>query len=214
VGLTGTCGGGDEGGARPFQLTLSGGVLTTPLNFGSVQGQRLDEANAILTFSDQIGQLSLEVGLGAILGGSLDGALGDYRLGAGPLVNAAAGWGFLDGKGPRPYLAAALSFGFSTVRTQNESLTGDNPQLTALDLRLSAVIGKWLFGFWLPYFGAAVFGGPVFFAPQGQSLTGTDGNHYRLSVGSTFDLPGHLRAFVEVGFLGEQNAVLGLGYAF
>jgi hypothetical protein len=33
-------------------------------------------------------------------------------------------------------------------------------------------------------------------------------------VGSTFDIPGHFRAFIEVGFLGEQNAVAGLGYAF
>ncbi len=213
MGLTGTCGGEDEAG-RPYQLTLSGGVLTTPLNFGTGQDQRLDEANAIVTFSDQIGKLSLEVGLGAVFGGSLDGSLGNYRLGVGPVVNAAAGWGFLDGLGPRPYIAAALSLGFSTVRAENEAVANDNPQLTALDVRLSAVIGKWLFGFWLPYFGAAVFGGPVFFAPQGQSLTGQDANHYRLSVGSTFTLPGHFRAFVEVGFLGEQNAVVGLGYAF
>jgi hypothetical protein len=214
VGLTGTCGGTEEPEARPYQVTLSGGVLTTPLNFGSVDGQRLDQASALVTFSDQIGKLSLQAGLGAILGGSLDGPLGDYRLGVGPLFSAAAGWNFFDGTGPRPFLGATLSFGFSTVRAANESLPNDNPQLTALDFRLSAAIGKWLFGFWLPYFGAAVFGGPVYFAPQGQSLIGQDGNHYRLSVGSTFDIPGHFRAFIEVGFLGEQNAVAGLGYAF
>jgi len=215
VGLTGTCGGEDEGKARPYQLTLSVGALHTSLDFGDSSGQRLNELSSVITFSDQIGKLSLEFGAGAVLGGSLDGSLGNYTLGVGPLLSAAAGWTFLDGVGPRPYLAAAFSLGFSTVRTQNQSNPGDTPALTAFDARLSGVIGKVLFGFWLPYFGAAVFGAPVIFTPEGQSQqTGSDAFHYRLSLGSSFQIPGHLRAFVEVGFLGEQNLVAGIGYAF
>jgi len=54
----------------------------------------------------------------------------------------------------------------------------------------------------------------VYFAPQGNSLTGGDQHHYRLSAGSSFSLPAHLEAFVEVGFLGEQNLLAGIGYAF
>ena len=72
------------------------------------------------------------------------------------------------------------------------------------------MIGKRFFGFWMPYAGASVFGGPVSY----RGATGQDAHHYRLSVGSSFILPAHLELFVEVGFLGEQNVLGGLGWAF
>ncbi len=212
MGLTGTCG---ESLAenRPFQLSLSGGGLTTDLSFNGVN-QRLDEVSTALAFTYRPSRWSVQGSLGVVLGGSLDGPLGNYRLQPGVLGSVSVGYTILDGTGALPYLGASLTFGAATAGTYNEANANDRPQFTALDFRLSLVIGKRLFEFWLPYAGVAVFGGPVFFAPVGQSLTGTDVHHFRLSVGSSFTLPAHLEFFVEVGFLGEQNVLLGLGYAF
>jgi hypothetical protein len=212
VGLTGTCGE-NLGEDRPFQLSFSGGGLTTNLSFNGVD-QRLDEVSTAVAFTYRPSRWSVQASLGVVLGGSLDGQLGNYRLEPGVLGSVAVGYTFLDGAGALPYVAASLTFGVATAATYNEANASDRPRFTALDFRLSAVIGKRLFDFWLPYAGIAVFGGPVFFAPQGESLTGGDVHHFRLSVGSSFSLPAHLELFVEVGFLGEQNILVGLGYAF
>jgi hypothetical protein len=216
VGLTGTCGGSEEGSEapRPYQVAVSGGVLATPLSFGGPSNQRLDQVSTAATLSDQIGELSLQLSAGAVLAGSFDGYLGNYQLQPGPLVAVSAGWTFVDGEGPRVYLAGALSLSFATMTTQNEQDPNDRPQLTAFDVRLSGVIGKRLFGFWLPYGGVAVFGGPVLFDQQSQTQTGSNPYHVRFTLGSAFDLSTRFHAFVEIGFFGEEYASAGLGYSF
>jgi hypothetical protein len=212
VGLTGTCGAGlDE--ERRFQLAISGGGVRTDLSFEGNR-QHLEEASAAVSFVYRPSALSFQVSTGAVLAGSFTGALGDYDLKPGFLVSASIGYTFLDGNGPRPYLAVSGTVGVSIVPTRSRTTPADRPDLTATDLRASVVLGKRLFDVWLPYLGAAVFGGPVFFAPAGQSRTGSDVHHYRLTAGSSFSLPAHLEAFVEVGFLGEQAVLGGLGWAF
>ncbi|HZJ55675.1 MAG TPA: hypothetical protein VFD38_16155 [Myxococcaceae bacterium] len=158
--------------------------------------------------------LSFQVSAGAVLTGSLAGPLGDYDLQPGFLASGSVGYTILDGEGPRPYLGVSGTLSVSIVPTRSRTSPTDRPDLTATDLRASVVLGKRLFDVWLPYLGAAVFGGPVFFAPAGQSRTGSDVHHYRLTAGSSFTLPAHLEAFVEVGFLGEQAVLGGLGWAF
>lgn len=212
MGLTGTCGAAlDE--ERRFQLAVTGGGLRTDLSFDG-NHQRLEEGSAAIAFAYRPSALSFQVSLGAVVAGSLLGPLGDYDLKPGVVASASVGYTFLDGIGPRPYLALSGSLSIATAGTQSRSDPADRPSFTATDLRASVVLGKRLFDFWLPYVGAAVFGGPVWFAPGGQSHTGSDVHHYRLSVGSSVTLPAHLEAFVELGFLGEQALLGGLGYAF
>jgi hypothetical protein len=215
VGLTGTCGGTEEPAAPgPFGVAISAGALTTPISFGGSSNQRLDEVSTVATLSDQIGRLSLQLTAGAALGGSFDGYLGNYTLQPGPLVGVSAGWTFVDGTGPRIYLAGALSFTFATATLQNQQNSSDRPQLTTFDIRASGVIGKRLFGFWLPYGGMAVFGGPVLFAQNGNTQTGSNPYHVKFTVGSAFDFAVRWHAFIELGFLGEQVVSAGLGYTF
>jgi hypothetical protein len=211
VGLTGTCGAAlDE--ERPFQLAVSGGGLRTDIVFDGNR-QRLEEASAAAAFTYRPSALSFQVSLGAIIAGSLEGPLGDYDLQPGIVASSSIGYTVLDGNGPRPYLAFSGTVGVATAATHGRADPNDRPRFTALDFRASGVIGKRLFDVWLPYAGAAVFGGPVWFAPGGQSRIGSDRYHYRLIAGSSFSLPAHLEAFVEVGFLGEQAVVGGLGWA-
>ncbi len=212
MGLTGTCGAAlDE--ERRFQLALTGGGLRTDLTFDGNR-QRLEQASAAVAFTYRPSALSFQVSLGAIVAGSLEGPLGNYDLKPGVIASASVGYTFLDGTGPRPYLAVSAAVSIAVAGTQSRSDPADRPTFTASDIRASAILGKRLFDVWLPYVGVAFFGGPVWFAPGGQSFTGSDVYHYRLSAGSSFSLPAHLEAFVEVGFLGEQAVLGGLGYAF
>ncbi|MGZ6139707.1 MAG: hypothetical protein ACXWLA_03490 [Myxococcaceae bacterium] len=212
MGLTGTCGAAldDE---RRFQIALTGGALRTDLVFDGNR-QQLREASVAAAFTWRPSALSVQVSLGAVVAGTLDGPLGNYDLKPGVMASAAVAYTFLDGNGPRPYLAVSGSLSVATAATQSTSNPADRPTFTATDLRVSGVLGKRLFDVWLPYVGVAVFGGPVWFSPGGQSLTGSDANHYRISVGSSVSLPAHLELFVELCFLGEQALLGGLGWAF
>jgi hypothetical protein len=213
VGLTGFCGGDLEEAPR-WQAGLSGGLLRTTLVFDS-QHQRLQEGSAVATLEYRASRLSLELGLGTVAGGSFEGDLGPYSLGVGILGTVSGSLLLLDGQKDSPLLvSASLTVGVAAVPTRNRNVPSDRPSFTAIDLRLGAIAGHRFFGFWTPYFGGAIFWGPVYFAPQGRSLTGSDQNHYRLSVGSNFELPGRFSAFVEVGFLGEQNLLAGAAYSF
>ena len=212
MGLTGTCGAAlDE--ERQFQIAVTGGGFRTDLTFQGTH-QHLEEASAALALTYRPSALSFQVSAGAVLAGSFTGPLGDYDVKPGFLASASVGYTLLDGEGPRPYLAVTGTVAISITPTHSRASPDDPPDLTATDVRASVVLGKRLFAFWLPYVGAAVFGGPVWFAPGGESRTGSDVHHYRLTAGSSFSLPLHLEAFVEVGFLGEQAVVGGLGWAF
>jgi len=212
VGLTGTCGAALDQ-ERHLQLAITGGALRTDLTFDGNR-QHLEEASAAVAFTYRPSTLSFQVSLGGILAGSVTGPLGDYDLKPGIVGSASVAYTILDGNGSAPYLAVSGTLSLSIAPTQSRSNPAERPDFTASDVRASLVLGKRLFEFWLPYVGAAVFGGPVWFAPGGQSRTGSDVYHYRLSAGSSFSLPAHLEAFVEVGFLGEQAVLGGLGWAF
>lgn len=212
MGLTGTCGAGlDE--QKPFQISVTGGALRTDLVFSGTR-QQLREASVAAAFTWRPSALSVQVSLGALVAGTLNGPLGNYDLQPGVIASAAVAYTFLDGNGPHPYVAVSGSLSVATAGARSTSNPADRPTFTATDLRASAVLGKRLFDVWLPYVGAAVFGGPVWFAPAGQSLTGSDAYHYRLSVGSSVSLPANLEIFVELGFLGEQSLLGGIGWAF
>jgi hypothetical protein len=208
VGLTGTCGGAlDE--QTKFQLSLSGAGLRTDLDFDGTT-RRLEEASTAVAFTYRPSAWSFQASLGAILTGTLEGGGVSDRIEPGFLASASVGYAILDGDGALPFLALSGTVGVATAATHSLSNAADRSHFTALDFRLAGVIGKRFFGVWMPYAGASVFGGPVSY--RGQN--GQDSHHYRLSVGSSFTLPAHLELFVELGFLGEQNVLGGLGWAF
>ena len=166
MGLTGTCGAAlDE--ERHFQLAGSGGGFRTDLTFDGTH-QHLEEGSAALAFTYRPSALSFQVSAGAVLGGSLTGPLGDYDLKPGFLASAGLGYTFLDGTGPRPYLAVSGTLAISIAPTRSRTGPDDRPDLTATDLRASVVLGKRLFEVWLPYVGAAVFEDPSGSLPAGS----------------------------------------------
>jgi len=208
VGLTGSCGAALDEATR-FQIALSAAGLRTDLHFGGTT-RRLEEVSTAMAFTYRLSAWSFQASVGAILAGTIEGGGVSDRLEPGFLASASVGYTLLDGEGPRPYLALSATVGVATAGTHAEANPADHGHFSALDLRLAAVIGKRFFGVWMPYLGAAGFGGPVSY--RGQN--GQDAHHYRLSAGSSFTLPAHLELFVEVGFLGEQNVLGGLGWAF
>jgi hypothetical protein len=85
--------------------------------------------------------------------------------------------------------------------------------LSAFDVRLGVVAGKTIAHAVTPYVLARAFGGPVFASLAGNSVTGTDANHYQVGAGVSVHV-GRFDAVVEGVPLGELGIVAGVGLAF
>jgi hypothetical protein len=117
----------------------------------------------------------------------------------------AASWLILAEGDVRPFLLTGLGFGASTTKAGGD-------RLTAMDLRLSVVVGKTFVEMFTPYLVGRVFAGPVKWTILGESVTGGDTHHYTVGFGATLRVGG-LDVFAEVLPLGEQALNVGLGWS-
>ena len=99
---------------------------------------------------------AIEGGVGALVAGTLGGA----DLDPGAIFSVTGSWLALPETTARPFVLVALTASVLTA-----------PDLTAVDVRASAVFGKTFFDRLTAYLAGRVFGGPVSYSAE--SATGT-----------------------------------------
>ena len=196
---------------RPkFRVGVSGLYTWTSISFSD--GSQADETRqAILATASYLptNRVSLQVGLGATLGGHLTLAGTSFDFAAGPTATLGGSFRVLDGDGARPFVVLSALLSFETTTT-----TGD-VGYTALDLRLGGVVGWSIAGVVSPFVSARGFGGPVFWRnPTGASVTGTDTSHYQVGGGVAVLVAKRVDVFAEGIPLGERAVSAGVGVAF
>jgi hypothetical protein len=152
-------------------------------------------------------RFGLEVGLGAVLGGTLttrDGV--DHDVSPGPAGAVSASWLVIYESESAPFLLLSASLAASRVTSDG------GVGLVAADARASALVGKTFFQAFTPYLAARVFIGPV--AWDARDATGTDAHHFAIGAGARLQLPGKLDVFFEGVPLGERSLSAGAGIAF
>lgn len=187
---------------------MSGGGFRSAVRFSGTRTE-IAEATLLASVGYRVAPaLSVELGLGAVLDGSLepDGA-GEVDLMPGPAISASLSWLALYETAHRPFVFAALSLSAVTVPTAGA-------RLTALDARASLLAGKTFFDRLVVYAGARVFGGPVWWELAGDDVVGGDVHHYSAGLGARLSLPGGVDLFVEGMGVGEQSVNAGAGVAF
>jgi hypothetical protein len=202
----------DAGEPAGWRVAATYGWLASTLDFAD--GPRVDfsERMVLAAASRQLGGgFTVQLGAGAVLGGSFDAPGTPAEVLPGPLAQVQASWLALEGRGAAPFLA--FTAGLSGSWTHTRSASGE-AALTALDLSLSASVGKAIAGVVAPYLGAKVFGGPVYWTWAGGAVTGTDAYHYQVGIGLAAALPGGLDLVVEGSPLGERSATASVGWAF
>ncbi len=196
----------------PWRVAASFGWLSSELRFGSTDAPFYQRSVAA-SLTRQLGErFTVQAGAGAVLGGGIDAQGSDYQMQAGWLARLGATWLALEGRGDWPYVAVSASLAASGVTTTAPGQPAE--PLTALDVGLSAAVGKAFFGTVAPYAGAKVFGGPVFWKLSGAAVTGTDVHHWQVALGLAAALPLGLDALVEWAPLGEKSFVAQGGWAF
>ena len=149
--------------------------------------------------------LSLQLGLGAVLDGSMQPEGGaPVDVGAGPAITVGVSWLVLYEARYRPFVALSGSGGVSSASTATE-------RVTAVDFRAGVTVGKTFFDHLTVYLAARAFAGPVFWQIDGVDVTGGDVHHYSLGGGARVTLPAQLDLFVEGMAAGEQSLNAGLG---
>jgi hypothetical protein len=194
-----------------WRVGVAGGLLDTTLVFDGAAHAALRQWSALATASRRLSPaLSLQVGAGAILGGSLDDAAGRHRLAPGVAATAGLTWLVLPPREGGPFVAASAALSLAAARTAAGE-AGPGAPFRAADLALSASAG-WPIGGWLaPYLAAKVFGGPVRWERGGAAVTGTDLHHYQVAAGLAVALPARFDLLAEWAPLGARAVTVAVG---
>jgi hypothetical protein len=199
-----------EEGARPkWRLGAAYSFTSTGLNFNN--GLRVDEVrNVSLVALDYrpVRRVTLEVGAGVFLGGSLTVSSVPYAMAPGFASVVGASWRVVDADGAIPFVLLTSQLSYASSNTQGD--VGYN----AFDLRLGAAVGTTLSNILTPYVVGRAFGGPIYWHYQGASITGTDDHHWQVGAGLSLLLARRVDLFVEGVPLGELGVAAGAGVSF
>jgi hypothetical protein len=203
---------GDDAPPTLWRASLSAGFLATELELGGSVPANLRETTTTASLSRRLAPgWNLQVGLGAVIDGTVAPSDGSYSIGPGPLIDATVSHFFLDGSGALPFVTAALTAAAATMETR---LGDEVARFTPLDLKLSGVVGKTFWQWLSPYAGLAVFGGPIFWNYQGAANVGTDQHHFQVLLGLSASLPKGFDLYAEGSPLGERSIGGGVGLSF
>jgi hypothetical protein len=152
---------------------------------------------------------TLQWSLGALLEGDMEAADIHYDVRPGFLTSFALSHGWL--KDRKTFLVTSLSAGVSTTTT--ESGTGGSARLTAIDVRGSLMLGYTFAKIASPYVFVRGFGGPVYWALPGDTLRGSDRNHYAFGAGIVMRADA-FRFSLSGSALGERSVSAGVSYHY
>jgi hypothetical protein len=198
-----------EEAERPkFRVGVSGVYTWTNIHFSDGTQDDETRAGVLASLSWFLSRrFSLQIGLGATLGGQLSASPAPVYFSPGPAADLGVSWRILDANGARPFVVLTGLVSFEATHT-----TVDVPY-EALDFRLGGVVGWTIGGIVSPFATARAFGGPVYWRDANGSVTGTDGSHYQVGAGVAASIAKRVDLFAEGVPLGERAVSVGVGVA-
>jgi hypothetical protein len=157
-------------------------------------------------------RVTLQGGVGAVLGGGLDLATTRHDFQPGFAAVAGASWRIVDAENARPFVLLGTQISFAAASTRSAGFPAVS--YTALDVCLGAASGWVIARTFSAYALARVFGGPIFWSIANDSVTGTDVYHYQLGAGLALVVARRIDLYVEGAALGERAVAAGLGVSF
>jgi hypothetical protein len=203
-----------DGPPAGYRLALSGGWASTTLKVSDGTRASLKQATTLASVSwRRSDTFTLQAGVGALLGGSVQDLDGSHRFDPGLVLQASATWLLVPPRDGGPFVAASL--GLSFLRATTRAGAGfPSAGFTAADAFLSASAGWPIGGLVSPYLAGKLFGGPIWWRRSSGSVTATDAHHYQLAVGVAAALPAKFDLLAEVAPLGERAVTVAVGRSF
>ena len=195
-----------------WQISATYSLSTSDLNLSTGDSAVERRRSLSAALERRIGDdWTVQASAGASLGGDLTVNDARYDFAPGWAASLGASYRILDGSGIEPFLVAAITAAVGSAKTTRGD---EQATFTALDARLSLVVGKVFWNSLAPYAVARVFGGPVFWSLQGDSLTASDKYHVQLGLGLLATAGGRTGAYFEIVPLGERAVSFGANVAF
>lgn len=158
-------------------------------------------------------RLGVSLGGGAMLGGrvTMQWPRGVERgtLLPGVLATGSVSYLVAQEGAATPFFLAGAQFGVGAERLRLDAADDVEP-FTAVDVRVSATVGKTFARRLRPYLAVRAFGGPVF---VGDRAVGSDRYHLQVAGGLAVVLPRGLDVFAEVAPGPERAVAFGVGFA-
>ncbi|MEZ4225764.1 MAG: hypothetical protein R3B13_32730 [Polyangiaceae bacterium] len=159
-------------------------------------------------------RLTVQLTLGGILDGRLQGLGRSFDVEPGFLGAASLAYRFLGGPGQNLFGAATLGYGMSFASAREETAGADSVKLTASDLRIGAIFGVTLGQTVSPFLAARGFAGPVGWELDGEKRTGSDRHHYAVGPGIVVNLHERVDFTVDTSLVGERTLAVALAASF
>ena len=198
---------GDESQVR-FRAGLTAGGTSTKIDFGDRTADLLQAATTATIDVLPVPRLALSAAFGASLDGHVDYTGQRYSLQPGPIGGVGVSYRLLGDQ--LPFVHASFTFALARSTTHAEGVP--DATFTSRDWRAGLAVGK-VFGKHLaPFVVARYFGAGTEWSVAGGH--GSDHFRYHVGAGSAFGFSEHVDALLELAFLGERRATLGVGYLF
>src|SRR5437868_3643007 len=133
-------GDGGESRMRRFRVGAAFGAFSSTLK---LTGRDVDIRQRAVTATLDVratDRLTVQGGLGAVLGGELSTAGRTFDVKPGWLFSMGVGYRFVDGVGAAPFVLGSASYAMSFSHTQ-EAAGAPRPSLTTGDVRLGLAVG-------------------------------------------------------------------------
>ena len=158
---------------------------------------------------------TLQLGVGALLGGRLDFSGQRYQFHAGPEIALSVSEQIVKAKRGIPFVLVTATLAASTSTTSEVlPAAAGTTRYTATDLRGGLVVGEPIVDSLAIFAVGRAFGGPVYWRYLGQSVVGTDTHHYQVGAGFSGAVLRTIDLYAEGVFAGERAISIGAGLSF
>ncbi|NOZ02800.1 MAG: hypothetical protein GXP54_13060 [Deltaproteobacteria bacterium] len=197
-----------------WRVDLSGGIYNSRLKFG---GQGLDTFQYGLVALAEVypvERFGIHFGLGALIAGNLTDGNVTHKMDPGIIGAFGLTVAALRETKDNPFILLGGDFMVEWVRTKADTPGAGKVGYTALDGRLSLIIGKTLPQNIVLYVKAQGLLGRVYWEMGGKSVDGDDDYHYSAGFGLWANLPYGMKFFLEAMPAGERTVSIGYGASF
>jgi hypothetical protein len=198
---------GDEDEVR-VRAGLTVGGTDTRIDFGDTTADLRQAATTATVDVMPLERLSLSAAFGASLGGRVEYLGQRYTLRPGPIGGVGVSYRLFGGRMP----FAHASFTFALARSETHAPGSEDATFTSRDWRFGLAVGKTIGEHVAPFVVGRYFGAGTEWSVGGGH--GADHYRYHVGAGSAFGFSEHFDGLVELAFLGERRASLGVGYVF
>jgi len=204
----------EEEFSKTWRVGLSGGVFNTNLEFDGASLDTIQFGLMAMACVYPVERFSVHFGAGALIDGSLTDGNASFAMSPGVVGSFGLDVAAMREAEDRPFITFSADFAVAWTRTKENAPGAKKQNYTALDGRITMVLGKTLSQGVTLYVKGQGLLGRVYWNLGGKSVDGDDKYHYSAGLGLRADCTRGIDFFFEAMPAGERMVSIGFGGSF